>query len=378
MQIKRVNQNCSNLLKRIDVDPRGVEIMAQKAEVLTFHITDIRCGAANILKQDALSVGAEFALPYGTIECKNRYPEGVLIGSKRVLNTLAKKLHAQPYGLKDLGKKIQMFCQIKPKKRQLMAVLNANSDSFYPQSRFDNSSAQAVIQKLIDQGADIIDIGAVSSRPGSSFCSQKEELERIGAILQLIKKHKLYTQCKFSIDSFNEAVVKQALDSGFCIINDITGLKNGALAQLAKSYDAKLCIMHMQNDPQTMQNDPTYEDVTLEISDFFAKQIEKAKGYGLKQSDIILDVGIGFGKTARHNLELIANMEHFCQFGSEILVGASRKSVIDAIFKSGVEDRLAGTLALHMKAYENGANIIRVHDLYEHKQAFAMVDALRF
>lgn len=377
MKIKRVESDIPKLLETLQVDSGGIAIMAKKAEIFTFHIKQIRCGAANILKQDALSIGAEFAMPNGVIECKAKIDEGVLIGSKRVLLQLAQKLKAQPYGLKELGKELKEFLNEKKTNLQLMGVVNANDDSFNQNSRFSGSDAIAHIQKLISQGADIIDLGGVSSRPGSVYCGVEEEMRRVSPILESIKKLKLYEKAVFSIDSFAPQVVQKALECGFKIVNDITGLQDEKLAHLAKEHGAKLCIMHMQNDPQTMQQNPHYEDVVLEVDAFFQNRMQIASDAGLKKEDIILDVGIGFGKSLEHNIELLVNLSHFKHFGCELLVGASRKSMIDKIFKSEVKDRLSGTLSLHLKAYQNGADIIRAHDVYEHKQAFSVYQKLQ-
>ena len=165
------------------------------------------------------------------------------------------------------------------------------------------------------------------------------------------------------------------LERGFKIVNDITGLANDEVCKLCASYGAKAVIMHMQGKPQDMQYDPSYDNVVLHVEDFFQERIEKAQSFGIK--DLILDVGIGFGKTLQHNIELIKNLEHFLHLGYPLLVGASRKSMIDKISPSKIEDRIGGTLALHLKAADNGASILRVHDVYEHSQALHVRNALR-
>jgi dihydropteroate synthase len=229
---------------------------------------------------------------------------------------------------------------------------------------------------MITDGADIIDIGAVSSRPRAALVSESVELERIKPICDAIASDKLYEKAIFSIDSYTPSVVEYALKSGFTLINDITGASDETIIKLAVTYDTKLCIMHMQGTPQTMQNNPSYEDVMVEVSAFFEDRIAKCEALGLERKNIILDVGIGFGKTLEHNLTLIKNMAHFKVFGCEVLVGASRKSMIDKIIPTPVEERLAGTLALHLKAVENGVSIVRCHDIKEHVQALAISRAL--
>jgi len=256
-----------------------------------------------------------------------------------------------------------------------MGVLNANDDSFYSQSRFNAFDAVKKIEEMIQEGADIIDIGAVSSRPGSVEVSQKEELLRLQPILDLIYAEKLYEKIKFSLDSYSPLPVSYALERGFCIVNDITGLQNDEVCKLVGEYKAKAIIMHMQGRPQSMQDKPSYDDILRELESFFQERIQKAQGFNIK--DIALDVGIGFGKTLEHNLSLIKNLRAFNSLGKDLLIGASRKSMINEISPSSAEQRLPGTLAIHLKAYDNGAKIIRTHDVKEHVQAFKVHQALR-
>jgi len=299
----------------------------------------------------------------------------MLIGTRKHMEILSRKELAQPFGLKEVAKALKIFINIKTHQKQVMAVINANDDSFFEGSRFEKDDAVAQIKKYIEEGASIIDIGAVSSRPNAEAVSELVELERIMPICDAIKSEKLYEKVTFSIDSYTPAVVEFALKSGFSIINDITGASDENIIKLAVEHDAKLCIMHMQGTPQTMQNDPQYDDVMVEVSTFFEARIAKCEALGMKKENIILDVGIGFGKTLAHNLTLIQNMAHFQGFGCEVLVGASRKSMIDKIIPTPTEERLSGTLAIHLKAVENGASIVRCHDVKEHVQALAVWEA---
>ena len=377
MKIKKLSHEIDvrTYLKKINVDAGGVNILSKKAKLHLISIEDMHVGAANILKQDALSVGADLAVPRGTVIAKELRVDTLLIASTRQLEKLAKKELAQPFGLKELAKKLKSITQMqKPKRAKVMGVINANDDSFYSGSRFHGKDAMAMIEQMIADGADIIDIGAVSSRPNAPVVSTEEELERIRPILALIKKEKLFEQVVLSIDSFEPVVVKEALDSGFGIVNDITGLQNDEVCSLTAQYGASAVIMHMQGTPQTMQNNPAYCDVLEDVYSFFEERIAKAERFGIK--DIILDVGIGFGKRLEDNLMLIKHLEHFLTLEKELLVGASRKSMIDAIFPSQTEQRLAGTLALHLKAFQNGASILRVHDVYEHAQALRIEERL--
>ena len=321
-------------LKALDVESGGVDIMAKKMELLYFFIKDLKTPAANILKQDALSIGADLAVPSGVILCEKPVYDCILIGTRKHMEVLSKKELAQPFGLKTLAIELKKFLSIKTYATQIMGVINANDDSFFAGSRFVAKDAIAQIKRMIDDGADMIDVGAVSSRPGAVEVSSEEEMERIKPICDVIKSEKLYEKAIFSVDSTTPCVVEYALLSGFTLINDISGASDEAIIKLAVKYEAKLCIMHMQGTPATMQKDPVYEDVMVEVSDFFEERISKCEALGLGRENIILDVGLGFGKTLEHNLTLIKNMAHFKVFGCEVLVGASRKSMIDKIIAS--------------------------------------------
>lgn len=366
--------NSLELFKKIGSDLTGSKIMSKKTESHLLYIKNMHVGAGNILKQDALSIGADLAVPMGTILAKDKYIDAILMGTTKQFEQLSKKELAQPFGLKGLAQELKSFVNTKKFPTKIMGVINANDDSFFSQSRFCGQSAVDATLNMIDDGANIIDIGAVSSRPGSVAVSQDEELTRIKPICDAIKQNKLFEKAIFSIDSYTPSVIEYALKSGFKIVNDITGLQNDEIAKLTASYDASIVIMHMQKDPSTMQDNPNYENIIIDIDNFFKQRIQKAKEFGIK--NIILDVGIGFGKTLEHNLTLLKNMEHFKHFGCEILIGASRKSLIDKIVPSEIQDRLPGTLTIHLDSIKRGASIVRCHDVKEHFQAIKVQEAI--
>jgi dihydropteroate synthase len=360
--------------KNLGCDTAGISILSKKSKLHTLYIKDLHVGAANILKQDALSIGADLAVPIGVIVARDKYVDAVLIGTTKHFETLSRKELAQPFGLKDLAKSLKNYVKENNFETKIMGVLNANEDSFFKNSRFDNSQASFLIEKMIEDGANIIDIGAISSRPGSIAVEEKEELSRIKDIVDTIYKNKYYEKVDFSIDSYAPLVIDYVLNHGFKIVNDITGLENDEVCKISAKYNAQVVIMHMQNDPTNMQKDPHYENIILEIDAYFKNQIEKAKSFGI--NNIILDVGIGFGKKLEHNLTLLKNLEHFSHFGYELLIGASRKSMINMITPSLIEDRLPGTLAIHLESLKNGASIIRCHDVKEHFQAIKVYEAI--
>ncbi|ADV45909.1 dihydropteroate synthase [Nitratifractor salsuginis] len=364
------------VLRELGVESGGVKIMAEKMQTLWIKIRRLRTPAANILKQDALSIGADLAVPSGVITCETEYVDALLIATRAQLRTLARKERAQPFGLKRLAGELEGFLNEPGEPVKIMGVLNANEDSFYAGSRFLGEAAVERIEAMIGEGAAIIDIGGVSSRPGSEPVSAEEELERVRPICEALERSGLTEKALFSIDSYTPAVVEYALQKGFGLINDITGATDERIIALAKAYQARLCIMHMQGTPQTMQLDPHYEDVTAEVDAFFTERIEACEAAGLSRDQLILDVGIGFGKTLEHNLELLRNHANFLRHGCELLIGASRKSMIDRIIPTPTEARLPGTLAIHLKAVENGATIVRCHDVAEHRQALAVWEAI--
>jgi dihydropteroate synthase len=367
--------NLLPFLKKMGVDGGGVSILAQKGTLHLIYIKDLHVGAANILKQDALSVGADLAVPRGTVMATTPRVEALLIANERQLRQLAQKERAQPFGLKILAGELERFCSLQfAKKIEVMGIINANEDSFYPNSRFNVSTALGAVEEMILQGADIIDIGGVSSRPNSMSVSVSEELDRLKPIVDLLYEQKVHEKIRLSLDSYAPAVIAYALERGFSIVNDITGFANDAVAQLCGEFKATAVIMHAQGTPQTMQNNPHYENVLYEVEQFFQERLEKADTFGV--TDVILDCGIGFGKRLEDNLALIAHQKHFCSLGKPLLVGASRKSMIDTICTSTTQERLGGTLAIHLRAIAEGASMVRVHDVAQHVQAIAVWQAL--
>jgi dihydropteroate synthase len=365
-----------NELKSLGVDSGGISILEDKGKLHLIRIRDLHVGAANILKQDALSIGADLAVPRGTVMASTPRVDVLLIATERQLQQLSKKEKAQPFGLKFLAKELDRFSHLlQPDKVSIMGILNANEDSFYQGSRFVGGAAIERIETMIDEGADMIDVGGVSSRPGSAAVSAEEELHRVSPIIDAVYEQRVYEKAIFSLDSYSPKVIQYALERGFQIINDITGFENDEVGHLCGSYNATAVIMHMQGSPQTMQENPHYDNVLIEVERFFKERLEKAESFGVKKT--ILDCGIGFGKRLEDNLALITHQSHFLRLGKPLLVGASRKSLIDKISSATSDERLGGSIAIHLKALQEGASILRVHDVKEHVQAVKLWQALR-
>ena len=363
------------LLAKIGATKEGSSIMIDKMQVHFFYIKDLRTPAANILKQDALSIGAELAVEKDTILCKSDTVDALLIANEKQLKILSKKELSQPFGLKVLAQTIKEHIDTKVDEPKIMGVLNINDDSFFHSSRVNEKNQSIMIEKMIEEGADIIDIGAVSSRPGAAQVSEEEEFKRVKQIIDIIYLGRYREKVKFSLDSYALKPLEYALDKGFSIVNDITGLNSDKVCSLVATYQATVVLMHMQGTPQTMQINPHYENLIAEVDGFFTERLKKAESFGIK--DVILDIGLGFGKSLEHNLLLLKHLGHFRHFHKELLVGASRKSMIDMILPTPVDERLPATLALHLKAIEEGASIIRVHDVKAHQQALSVQKALK-
>ncbi|WP_018127335.1 dihydropteroate synthase [Balneola vulgaris] len=259
---------------------------------------------------------------------------------------------------------------------QIMGILNATPDSFSDGGRYlDVHRALDRIHIMRTEGASIIDIGGESTRPGADSISVKEEVKRVLPIIQASVD--TFPDTILSIDTTKYEVAEVALRAGVRIINDVSGIqKDPQMAELAGKYGASYVIMHSVGDPKNMQDNPSYTNVVEEVYAFFEKQIKVAQSYGVET--IILDPGIGFGKTTEHNLKLLAHLDKFKKIGFPILVGASRKSMIGNLLdERPVEDRLIGTIAVHYDALTRGANILRVHDVKEASDSLRIFQAIQ-
>lgn len=248
----------------------------------------------------------------------------------------------------------------------IMGILNLTPDSFYDGGQ--NSNHTIIIDKvakMIDEGADIIDIGAMSSRPYSEEIPVSEELSRVRGILPLIKK--AFPNTILSIDTYRTEIAEYAVNNGVSIINDITaGKKDEQILTIAKKYRTPYIAMHMLGMPQTMQNNLSYDNILSELMYFFSERLQLFAKIGL--SDVILDVGFGFGKSIEDNFRLLKNLSYFNALNCPILAGISRKSMIYKPLNLSPKEALNGTTALHFEALRQGAHILRVHDVKEAKQ----------
>lgn len=261
-------------------------------------------------------------------------------------------------------------------KALVMGILNVTPDSFYDGGRYYDR--QAAIDRglnMIAEGADIIDIGGMSTRPGAAPISLAEELARVIPVIEGLREK---TTAILSIDTYRAAVARRGLDSGVSIVNDISALRFDAeMASVVAEYNCNLILMHMQGRPQTMQNNPVYQDVVAEIISFLEERIRAATAMGIDREQIIIDPGIGFGKRDIHNFEIIRRLNEFRILDCPILIGLSRKSFIGRRLNLTEEERLEGTIAANAIAIVNGADIIRVHDIQAGRRTADLAVKLR-
>lgn len=256
----------------------------------------------------------------------------------------------------------------------VMGILNVTPDSFYDGGKYQNEKAVLnQVEKMLQDGAAIIDIGGMSSRPGAEIISEKEELNRV--IPHLINIQKEFPDAIVSIDTINSKIAKAAIENGASLVNDISsGRIDEKMFETVAELGVPYVLMHMQGKPKDMQKNPNYENVIQEILDFFIKEIDKLQNLGIK--DIVLDVGFGFGKTVQHNYQILKNLHVFKILEYPILAGISRKSMIHKVLDITPKEALNGTTALHMVALQQGAKILRVHDVKEAVEVVKLFNVL--
>ena len=375
----------------LGVDSAGIEIMAPKSLHKVIKLNSIKPVAANIIKQEMLSLGGEAATAYGSINHSVDQTDLLVFGTLTQLAKLVIKLKQHQFGLPQLaldlstvlnndqatpatlkiGNKTFDFSQ----RTYIMGVLNVTPDSFSDGGKFINPvKAIASAVQMGTAGADIIDVGGESTRPGAATISTEEEIVRV---VPVIEKLAAQTEAIISIDTTKALVAAAAIKAGAKIVNDISGLRfDPHMAQVIAENNVSVCLMHIKGQPHDMQIDPSYSDLMGEIIYYLQEGLEIAKEAGILQGKIMVDPGIGFGKTVSHNLEILKRLKELKVLGCPILVGTSRKSVIGEVLGLSVGERLEGTAATVALAIANGANIVRVHDVAAMARVAKMTDAI--
>ena len=378
-------------IKEVGEDPTGVKLMEGKTLHFNLKVEGIDPRTANLLKQEMLSLGGDVAVDGRGLDCSIKQTDALLMGTQKHFEKLILKLEQSP-DLGTLGRSIKeaiknisrthysIRCRKQKldlgKRTLLMGVLNVTPDSFSDGGVFfDKKKAISHGLGMVEDGVDIIDIGGESTRPGSKSVELEEELRRVIPVIESLEKE---VDVPISIDTYKSAVAQRAVEAGAQIINDISGLHfDPGLARVAAREDTPLVLMHIRGTPETMQKDVHYGSLFSEIIRYLKDSIQMAENAGLDPGQIIIDPGIGFGKTVEDNLLILKHLYEFRILGKPILLGTSRKSFIGKILNTEVENRLEGTLSSIAIGVLNGAHIIRSHDVLQAKKAIAVADAVR-
>jgi dihydropteroate synthase len=378
-------------IKKVGVDPTGIKLMEGKILHFNLKIEGIEPRTANLLKQEMLSLGGDVAVDGRGLDCSAKQTDALLMGTQKHFEKLIPKMEQYP-DLQLLGQSIKetikniskthysIHCRKRTltlgKRTLLMGILNVTPNSFSDGGFFfEKEKAIAHGLKMVEEGADIIDIGGESTRPGSKPLELEEELRRVIPVIESIIKE---VDVPISIDTYKSNVAERAIEAGAEIINDISGLHfDPRLAKVAAKEETPLILMHIRGTPETMQKDVHYDSLFSEILQYLKDSIRTAESSGVDPRKIIIDPGIGFGKTGLDNLLIIKNLYEFRILGKPILLGTSRKTFIGKILNAEVEDRLEGTLSSIAIGVLKGAHIIRSHDVLQAKKAIAVADAIR-
>lgn len=378
-------------MRALRVDETGIKIMAGKSIFSVLKIEDIDSVLANVLKQEMLSLGGEVAVPRDVITGRLKRTDCLILGTLSQYTKLIEKLKHQPWGLDKVSGEIKTALenslrktwQIKAgrfsldlgRRTHIMGVLNITPDSFSDGGVFrEPERAIAGALELERDGADIVDIGGESTRPGARTVSLKEELKRVIPVIKILSKR---LNIPVAIDTRKSEVAYAAIEHGASLVNDVSGLRHDSkMKKVVARFKVPVVIMHMKGTPRTMQKEPAYKSLISEIIDYLNQGIARAQDAGVSRNNIIIDPGIGFAKTVEHNLAILKNLSELKVLGRPILVGTSRKSFIGKILNLEVNERINGTIASSCLAIINGAQILRVHDVKEVRQAARLIDAI--
>ncbi len=368
-QVRQIHPSAADVeLERVAFDESYRQVAEKKYHHLIIKAHSLSPAGANVLKQTCLTLGTDAGVHKHAINCKIDRGDVLITATASQLEKLVKKLRPQPFGLKPLSEAIQRmllrqrYLQNQP--IQVMAILNVTPDSFSDGGQFNSTTALLKhVETVLALGADYLDIGGESTRPGSQTVPVEEELQRVIPAIMEIKRR--FPQARISIDTRKSPVARAALEAGAEIINDVSGLVyDPQMAAIAADYQCPVILMHSQGTPDVMQQSPHYDDVVGEVAEFFYRQVAGALAVGIQPQHIILDPGFGFGKTLEHNLELMRRLSELTSIGFPLLVGTSRKSFL-TLGNSDipVDEREALTAASITMAVESGARILRLHDI---------------
>jgi len=383
-------------IDRIGADRRSFPYFAAKQETLRFFAKNVDVRAANALKQEMLSRGGDVIVHRRTIDCGVSHTDALMIGTTGQFSRLLEKLESMPYwGLDKFrlalsealansriaswelslpgGRKLTLGGRTK-----IMGIVNVTGDSFFEGSRrLDPQEAIRTAAAQLEEGADVVDIGGESTRPGALDLDPREEIDRILPVIKEIRR--IRPEAVLSVDTRKAAVARAAVEAGADIINDVSGLRyDPQMAETLRLLQVPVILMHSRETPRTMQENPSYEDVVGEVWDELDQAVKNAVRAGIRKENVILDPGLGFAKDVHHNLSLLKHVKAFSTLGRPLLIGHSRKSTIGHVLSlPSPSDRLEGTLSLTALCAWQGVPLVRVHDVKENFRVVQMIDAVR-
>ena len=392
MLLKINHELLGEAMASIGAHPASLPIFAHKAEIIPYKLLGVRTPAANILKQEMLAAGGDAVVPTGCIVNADKYVNVLLLGTLKQYKVLLKKLELMQYfGLKQVAVELEAAVAAVQKpsvlkttladgrvitydKMRVMGILNITPDSFYEGSRvplLDDVLTRAGL--MLEHGAQILDVGGESTRPGSDSVDGQEERRRVLPVIEALRK--AYPEAVLSVDTYRADTAEAAIAAGADIINDISAMEaDERMLEVAVRTKAPIILMHMRGTPKNMQQNCQYQDVVQEVAVYLAKRAQLLREQGVGADKIILDPGIGFAKDVEQNLRLMRDLKVLTSFDYPVLLAASRKSTIGAVL-GGVPaaERLEGTIATSLQAVYAGAQMVRVHDVQANVRAIRML-----
>lgn len=394
MKLVKINNfnEAIEIFQKIGVDPYGINAMAPKTRHVNILLKEQSCKIANILKQEMLSLGADAAVARGSVSCSVAATDVLLMGTFKQIRALAVKIEKQPFGLDSISRDLPVLLDrmeqdryiLKTSRREIvlgertliMGVLNVTPDSFSDGNLYlDRQKAVERGMQMADEGADMIDIGGESTRPGAQSVATRLQIARVVPVVESLSGK---LSIPISVDTTKSAVARRTLAAGAEIINDISALSDdNKMASVVKEASAALILMHRRGKPENMQTgNLAYDDLMGEIIVYLRKALQKAVASGIGRNQIITDPGIGFGKTYEDNCKILNKLEELKVLGLPVLAGTSRKAFIGKITGGEPVQRMEGTAATVAAAIMNGCHIVRVHDVAAMKKVAAMADAI--
>ncbi len=387
--IKKDDCNITEIIKRIGVDECCVNHLDSKTRTHVFFLKDARIEQVNIIKQTALSVGCDAAIHRYIISGNIGNSNAILMCNESQLEKIGTKLANQPFSLSkavtqmlnivrnELNWTVRGKNILKNRKFLIMGILNITPDSFFDGGKYtEPEKALKFAEQMIMEGADIIDIGGESTRPYSEKIDINEEMKRIIPIVKSIRKK--FPKILISVDTNKSEVANAVLHEGVDIINDISGFTfDTNMAKTLKTFNASAVIMHIKGIPKNMQTNLEYNDLMIEITDFLNDSINIAINAGINEQTIIVDPGIGFGKSIDDNFSIIENIDFLKTLKRPIMIGTSNKSFIGNTLNENIENRLEGTIASNVAAYIKGVSVFRVHHVKEHIRALNIAERIK-